>query len=160
MKMGYVGIALLAIIVACNRSNHTNTENPPQKDVQSISAALAQDQVEKVEILQIPPRILTRAQVSAEILETHYHNKLIIRDITASAFRSKMIDILKGVSVQSRREMADLRWGVIFYSRDGKRIGALYYERSGRYGAVNGVPVEFQGDFFRWLDGTFSNCMQ
>jgi hypothetical protein len=160
MKFTYfVGIVAL-MLWSCGEIDTAKTENPPQTYVQAISNALTQDQIEKVEVLQIPGRILMRAQVNPEALEAQYHNKLIIRNIAATAYRSRLIESFKTILVRPRNETADLRWGVIFYSKEGRRIGALYLDTSGRYGEVNGIPVEVRGAFFKWLDGTFSSCMQ
>ena len=160
MKATYCIAILIATMFGCGQINDAKTEKPPQVYLQTISMALGKDQIGKVEILQIPPRILVRAQVSPEALEKQYHNKLVIRDIAATAYRSKVVDIFKTVSVQPRKDTADLRWGVIFYSRDDTRVGAVYFDQSGHYGAVDNKPVSFQGDFFHWLDTTFSDCFQ
>ena len=160
MKVAQYTFALIVVLASGGQVNDAKTENAPQTDVQAISTALAKDQIGKVEILQIPPRILMRAQVSPEALERQYHNKLIIRDINANAYRAKVIEAFKTISVQPRNDTADLRWGVVFYSLEGTRVGAVYFERSGRYGAVNNLPVSFRGNFFHWLDDTFSSCLQ
>ena len=156
--MTYYTVILFAILVGCARS--PETENPAQIYVKALSMALEKDQIGRVEILQIPARILTTGQVSPEALERQFHNKLVIRDIAATAYRNKVVDRFKTVSVQPRTETADLRWGVIFYSRDDTRAGAVYFDRNGHFGSVNSLPVSLQGDFFHWLDDTFSGCLQ
>jgi hypothetical protein len=160
MKMTHFIAILMMMLAGKGQSHDPRTENPAQAYLQAISMAFSKDQIGKIEILQIPPRILMRGRITPEMLEKQYHNKLIIRDIAATAYQSKLIATFKMVSAQPRAESADVRWGVIFYSRDETRLGAVYFDQSGRYGSVNDMPVSFRGEFFHWLDATFSNCFQ
>jgi hypothetical protein len=153
-------VALLALLASCNQVEEARPDNLPEADFQAISAALAKGQIERVEIVQIPARILTRTQITPETLEKNFYNKLIIRNITENAYYSKIVEAFSTTSVQPRTDTADVRWGVIFYSRNGTRLGAVHFEPSGHYGAVNGVPVSFRGEFFHWLDTTFSSSLQ
>ncbi len=47
----------------------------------------------------------------------------------------------------------DVRRGIAFYSKtpEGKRIASLYFDRSGRYGAVDNISTSFSPDFFNKL---------
>lgn len=132
-----------------------------QSQVEQISKDLSENRIGRVEILQIPPRILTRARITPQMLEKQYHNKLIIRDINSNSYKEKLTTSLRTISASSRDEMPDLRWAVIFYSQNDTRVGAVYFDRSGRYGAVNGAGAAFENaDLFNWLTATFSNCFQ
>jgi len=53
-------------------------------------------------------------------------------------------------------EMGDLRWGMIFFGADEARIASVYFDASGRHGAVDDLSVSFKGDLIRWLDSNFS----
>jgi hypothetical protein len=156
MKITAVFVMLLAMVSIAAGSN----DSIVQDQIQQISKDLSENRVGRVEILQIPPRILTRARIGPEMLEKQYHNKLTIRDINSNTYKDKLISSIKTVSASPRNEIADLRWAVVFYSQEGARIGALYFDKSGQYGAVNVSGAAFKGDFFGWLTGTFSNCFQ
>lgn len=157
MRMFFLSIVIS--LSACGQ-NAPNSSNLAQRRIDMISNALSEGQVKKIEILQIPARVLTRASVSQEMLESQYFNKVTIRDVANTAYKQHLIDSFKSLQVRQHNEMADLRWAVIFYSPQEQRLGAVYFNPSGRAGAVDGMTVSFQGDFFHWLDGTFSTCLQ
>src|SRR5205807_7950056 len=79
---------LLALLIGCARADKVKDKadqnrdaNSPQGIVELISKALSEKAIGKMEILQIPPRIITTARVTPEMLEKQYHSKLIIRDV-------------------------------------------------------------------------------
>lgn len=157
MKIIAVFVMLLSMVVGTAAESN---QSSVQDQLQQISKDLSGNRVGRVEILQIPPRILTRARIGPEMLEKQYHNKLTIRDINSNAYKDKLISSIKTLSASPRDEISDLRWAVVFYSQEGTRIGALYFDKSGQYGAVNASGAAFKGDFFGWLTGTFANCFQ
>lgn len=56
---------------------------------------------------------------------------------------------------------ADLRWGVIFQSAAGSdRLGAIYFDRTGRKGAIGSIPVAFGSEFFARLKAALSPCLE
>jgi hypothetical protein len=95
------------------------------------------------------------AQVTPEMLERNYLNKVVIRDITQMGYRDVFVKAFQSIHARSGSG-SDLRWGVIFYSGGGTRVGAIYFDKFGHGGAVDGYPVSLEGDFFGWLNGTFS----
>jgi hypothetical protein len=138
-----------------NRAEHLPSM---RADVDAISAALDRGEVKRVEILRVPADLETRAAINPKTLERIYYTKLVIRNITEMPFTDKMIEAFRGTSIEPRDYIADLRWGVVFYSREEVRLGAIYFDRSGRYGAVNEAGASFKGSFFTWLESTFSSC--
>ena len=148
------------LFVGCNRSTYIDKSNAAQILVEEISKALSERTVGRVEIVQIPPRILTTARVTTDMLEKGYYNKLIIRNIASTAYQNKLVDSFRSIIAQPRSDTADLRWGVIFYARDDVRVGAVYFDKFGHNGLVNDMPASLTGDFFKWLNSTFSDCLQ
>ena len=134
--------------------------SPDQSQVDVLAAKLEGGQIGRIEIFEIPVRILTRARITPEALEKQFHYKLTIRDVRGGAYQPKLIEVTKSLAVQRRSEMADIRWGVIFYGTDNSRVGALYFDKSGSSGAVGSTPVSFKGDLFKWLDDNFSSCFR
>ena len=53
--------------------------------------------------------------------------------------------VMMTAAIEPARDGADLRWGVVFYSlaEKEKRLGAIYFDRTGRSGALNDLPVSF-----------------
>ena len=158
-KVALLGMVIFLVSLAGQAQNsNTRAKCSAQECVKAISLALSRGEVGRVEILRVPPNLETRSAISPGVLEQVYDTKLVIRNIAEMPLRSKLIEAFKGSSVQPRGYIADLRWGVIFYSREDVRIGAIYFDRSGRNGAVNAAGVSFQGGFFHWLESTFSAC--
>src|SRR5260370_37708756 len=151
-------VIFLASVAGQGQNSNARLKCSAQECVDAISLALSRGEVGRVEILRVPPNLETRAAISPAVLENIYDTKLVIRNIAEMALRSKMIEAFKGSSVQPRDYIADLRWGVIFYSREDVRIGAIYFDRSGRNGAVNESGTSFQGGFFHWLESMVSAC--
>jgi hypothetical protein len=160
MKQSINRIFVLAVISVLLVNASAAEDNPAQKRLDSIALALTQGTIGRIVILQMPANLETRASVSPDNLEKWFYNKLTIRNITESAYRDKVINAFKSLSTAPQQNHGDIRWGVIFYSRDEQRIGSVFFDRSGKNGNVDRLPVSFHGDFFSWLDHTFSACFQ
>ena len=153
-------LVVIALVIGGASHAFGSTTSTPEQDLRRISTALGRSEIGRIEILQIPGEVLTRARISPEMLERQYHFKLVVRDVIGSARRDKLVEVFESLSVEARNETADLRWGIIFYLRNNDRAGALYFDRAGRYGAVNGKAVSYRGEFFSWMRGAFSACFQ
>lgn len=156
----FVVISLLLLINIFTGCEEMKGNSQVQSQVDSIATKLSKYEIGKTEILHIPPRILTRTTITPDMLERSFYYKLIIHDASGSIHREKLIKLLKSLKVQQHSEMADIRWGIIFYDLDDRRAGAIYFDRWGRHGAVGDTPVSFRGDLFKWLDGNFSCCFR
>ena len=152
-------LLLLAPLAGCARGNAVKSNSPAQVQVDALAAKLANRDIRRVEILQIPARVLTGARVTPEMLEEGFYYKIAISDIRGDAYENSLVEAAKSMAVQPGTETADLRWGVIFYGVDDGRVGALYFDKTGSSGAVGDAPVSFRGDFFNWLDDNFSHCL-
>jgi len=152
-------ITMFGTVHAQNPSPHQPGTNAEAR-TSDILRQLSSGAIARVEILQIPGRVLTRSRITPAMLEQQYHNKVEIRDITLTAYYKDVVYAFKSLVVRPEEEGADLRWGIVFYSRTGQRAGALYFDKTGRRGVVDDLPVAFQGDFFAWVDRTFSKCLQ
>jgi hypothetical protein len=137
-----------------------NAPNAAQSRIDMLVNSLRTNQVGRLEILQIPPRILTRTRVTPEMLERSFHYKLIIHDIRGGAYGPDLLAALVSTSVEPAAEMGDLRWGVIFFNVAEQRIASLYFDASGRRGALDSQGVSFKGALGKWLDANFSNAFK
>ena len=151
---------LLAVLNACGQADVATVKSQAQAQVDTLTAKLLRHEVGKVEILQIPPDVLTYVAVTPETLEKQFHYKLVIRNITSGAYRDEFIKAMKSITVQEESEMPDLRWGIIFYDRNDNRLGAIYFDKWGKRGAVWNIPVFIKGDLFRWLNKNFGKCFR
>ena len=67
--------------------------------------------------------------ITPEMLEEQFYYKVTIHEMRGGAYENSLIEAAKSIAVQPGTEMADLRWGVIFYGVDDGRVGALYFDR-------------------------------
>ena len=124
----------------------------------AISAAVSHGEVGRVEILHVSPALDTLTRITPAALERVYETKLVIRNLAETSLRDKLIRAINQTSAEPRSPAADLRWGIIFYSAQDLRLGSIYFERSGRSGAVNDQGASFKGDLFHWLEVVASGC--
>jgi hypothetical protein len=155
-------LLLLSPVTVCAQGGDqlVKGNNQAQSKLDALAAKLADGEIVRMEILQIPPRALTRTRVTPEMLEKQFHYKLTVRDIRGEVYYSKLVEVAKSIVIRPQSETADLRWGVIFYGVDESRVAAFYFDKGGSNGAVGDVPVSFRGEFFRWLEGNFSTCFR
>ena len=75
--------------------------------------SVALEQVQRVEILYFPERVLVRAALSPERLEQLYHYKLEIRDARESAEWQRLPQLLRETSVKPSGHAYDHRTAVL-----------------------------------------------
>jgi hypothetical protein len=129
--------------------------------LESLAAKLRSiDAVRRVEILNIPSRILTRTAVTPDILERAYSYKFVIRDLRGSAYASNLTSAVAATTIQQTAEKTDVRWAVIFFDADNRRVASIYLDGSGRRGAVDAKAVLFGHGLAGWLNDNFSNVFK
>jgi predicted nucleotidyltransferase component of viral defense system len=84
--------------------------------------SIAFEQVQRVEILYFPERVLVRAALSPERLEHLYQHKLEIRDVHESAESQRLPQLLRETSVKPSGHAYDHRTAVLLFDKDGRRI--------------------------------------
>jgi hypothetical protein len=141
-------IASAATLTAgCSQTPPVKVPSPAQETVNALANAVSGQQIERLEIIQMNPWVMTRSRITPQALEKHYDYKLIIQRLSGFGGREKMTKALSSVAVKPLEEGADLCWGVIFYGQNDVRVGAVYFDRSGSRGSVNDMPVSFEGEF-------------
>ena len=141
--------------VVCGVVGAPSDNTPAEEQLKALATEVQAGRVGTVEILQIPPSLLTRSAVTPQILDRSWHYRFTIRHlsdprISITSAVLKTAKCLPGVN-------SDVRWGVIFYSlADGKRILAIYFDRTGRTGAVDEVWVSFGENFLARLKAALS----
>ncbi|HET6216818.1 MAG TPA: hypothetical protein VFE27_07335 [Acidobacteriaceae bacterium] len=134
--------------------------NAVQSRINTLASDLRSNGIEQVEVLRIPPRVLTRTRVTPAMLERGYHYKLTIRDLRGGAYQPDLLAAVAATVVQPAEDMGDLRWGIIFFDTNGQRVASLYFDASGHRGAVDSTPVSFQGGIGEWLSTNFSKAFR
>lgn len=149
---------LLPLTVSAQK-NEVSTKDA-KSHVNLISAKLSNAEIVRIEVINMPSQILTRTRITPEMLEKQFYYKLTIRDIRSNVRKKKLLEAVRSIVVLPQAEMPDIRWGIIFYDVNDSRVGAIYFDKKGGHGAVEGVPVSFKGDLFKWLDENFSSCFR
>jgi hypothetical protein len=117
---------------------------------QPLSAyGVVPEAIERIEILYVPERILTRTALTPDMLERQYHYKIEIRNFSQSLQRPKFLSAFRETSV-SPGSAHDLRTAVLLYGQGDKRLLSLYFDRSGENGAVNRDFVSTTDSIFHW----------
>jgi hypothetical protein len=49
---------------------------------------------------------------------------------------------------------------VLFYDAAEQRVASIYFDASGRHGAVDSQSVDFGGDLGKWLESNFSKAFK
>src|SRR5215467_11155173 len=92
------------------------------------------EQVQRVEILYFPERILVRAALSPERLEQAYQYKLEIRNVRESAEWKQLLPVLRETSVKPSGDSHDHRTAVLLFDENGRRVASVYFDEFGRGG--------------------------
>jgi hypothetical protein len=161
MKSAFLMVTLLTLFASIGNAQEARvTGDTAQSRITVLMSKLRSNEVQRVEIIQIPPRIMTRTRVTPDMLERSFHYKLVIRDIRGGVYTPSLNAAIASMSGESSAEMGDLRWGVLFFDQTDQRIGSLYFDGSGGRGVVDSLPVSFKGDMFKWLDENFSRTFK
>ena len=74
-------VLMCTLIDAAQGEGPVNTLDTAQSRIDGLVDKLRSGSVQRIEIVQIPSRILTRTRVTPEMLERSFHYKLVVRDI-------------------------------------------------------------------------------
>ena len=111
---------------------------------------VAPEQVQRVEILYFPERILVRAALTPERLEQLYEYKLEIEDVHQSAEWQQLRSLLAETSVTPSGHGYDHRTAVLLFDQNGRRIASLYFDQFGRGGTINGDSGSIKSGVYQW----------
>lgn len=123
-------------------------KNLPKARVDVLIAANNAHEIERIEIFRLPKNYENVISIRPEAIEKLWFSKMTIRELCPQ--REQMIGEALGLAkVNPSNRDWDLRWGIVFYSRSGdKRVAALYFDETGRYGSVDQNPVSYAAEFF------------
>lgn len=99
-------------------------------------------------------------------------------DYLFAGYETELRELIQSESVMvfkrditAPKQSITLRWGVIFYDNDYRRVGSIYFEEGGEYGAVNCRSVKFlhkpkllwlfgKPNLYDWLVHNFSSVFE
>ncbi|MEN6459104.1 MAG: hypothetical protein ABFC63_09245 [Thermoguttaceae bacterium] len=159
-------VALLSALIATTspaepkQGTGMNNDDHSQAAFDVLAAAVARNDIGRLEVVWLPASILTRSAMTPHRLEASFRYKIVARDMSTGLLRKELAQVLSSVKVYRETRMADLRWGVIFFGRNGERVGAVYVAKNGEQGAVNDIPCRLEGGLLGWLRGIFKGLDQ
>jgi hypothetical protein len=112
--------------------------------------SIVPEQVQRVEILYFPERVLVRVALSPERLERLYQYKLEIRDVRESTEWKRLPSLLRETSVKPSGHEYDHRTAVLLFDQNGGRIASVYFDQFGAGGTLNGDSGLITGNLYYW----------
>jgi hypothetical protein len=140
------------VFVACKREKETVLSGPAAERLQALSKQIEEGRVGSLDILQIGLDVEYITSVTEELLESDWQYRFENRRVDALPLQN-LAATLRSSQVASADVKGDFRWGVIFYSKADpkRRLGAIYFDRTGRRGSIDGLPIAFKEGFFARL---------
>lgn len=160
MKIQILACVLLVagLLGGCAQSSRGEDKNEAQKQVDGIAALLTNHDIGTVEIFHIPPHVESPISISSEMIEKHFEYRFTIRSIELGEYEEELAKVMKSVKVSPGPESVDIRWGIVFYHTDGRRLLGIYLDGEGESGLVGHTHVSFNRNLFNWLNRKFSKC--
>jgi hypothetical protein len=139
---------------ACSHGSSTRGEGPIADRVADLVQELRSGKIGKIEILGIAGSVEFIGAATPDMLESDWQYKITIRRVDGERLEN-LIAALNETRLGREAHPADLRVGVFFYSsargKEEERLSSLYFDRTGRRGAFNNVPVTFDGRLYNRL---------
>ena len=152
--------SVITLVVWHLNSANAQAASTVQEQLNGINSKLANNEIGKVEIENLPSSILTRTRLTPEMLDKQFEYKTTIRDLRGNAYNAQLSEAVKSSVVSPSEDITDIRWGIIFFDLNDHRVGALYFNASGRQGMFDDKPVAISGTLFKWLNSTFSETFR
>lgn len=137
----------ISVICLCAPLVLAQDETTTKARVDALVRASAAGGIDRIEIFRLPKGYESLTQVQPEDLESLWQYRMTIREVLAP--KQELIARALGTANIHRSDRTwDLRWGMVFYWPKDRRIVALYFDETGRYGSVDKTPVSFGPDVF------------
>jgi hypothetical protein len=125
--------------------------------LQNLKDDLRTERIEKLRIISVPYGLLTIAALTPETLPTSATIDWVIE--IDKKMRGSLLTALDKTRIKELNSVPDLRWGLIFYDKNGKQLHSLYlngkvFFQSGRRGILDGNLVRLNDELFRWCEST------
>jgi hypothetical protein len=126
---------------------------------QSLINMANRGEIDRIEVLRIPDEVRAFARITPGDIEHQWNYRF--QEQHVSSRRSELVGgAFRGVRIQTTAHEWDLRWGIIFYSKSGERIAAVYFDRGGRNGSLNQFPVTYPAGLLDRLKGIIRTSIE
>ncbi len=143
---------LAAVMVNALLPAHAQNDSA-RTQLEALAHSIGSEGISSVEIFGVPEDALFAVNISPESLEKAWDYKLTFRSPGALQTRTRALEAamrLANPQASAKKvQFLDVRTGVVFYSRaeSGKGIFSIYFDKTGRAGAVGGASVSFGPEF-------------
>jgi len=161
--MRYILMLAIGVFVLTNPhadATETSKASSVQIQVDSLARNIRTGAIQKVEILQISPKVTTGTRISPDLLDSSFQYKITISDLRGRAYQSSLASAIKATSVMPVNDSGDLRWAIKFYDGDGRKVSAIYLDATGDRGVINSTAVSFSRNIINWLKSNFSDALK
>ena len=146
-------IVLLLPLYGCGGRAQENSASVAEPVVQAAVKVINAETTTRLEIFSFPREILTRADLSPQLLEKAWLYKFVVKDFSGSPLQRDLAPALRKSAIRRRATAdADFRWACIFYDGKGTRVLAMYFDGFGTKGLIAGVPVTANGRLVKLLE--------
>lgn len=149
----------------------------PGAELRDIQNKFKDDTINRAEILHIEGVGITSGMYS-DYLDKFAAYRLMIPierrgkydglDYLFAGYGTELRELIQAESVSPYNGPPKLRWGIIFFARDGSRAGAIYFDEDGEYGSINCLRAKFdrkrkllwlfgKPNLYDWLTHNFSD---
>ena len=147
--------AVLLMSAGCTPTHHAEQadviwhDDPKLRiDLPAARARLRQGlqsgQIDRLVVLHTRNGLVNWVNVSSTVLERNFDYRLEIRRMADSPMAPAFLDALSRALPVPSDQVADLRWGYIFYKLDGTQVISAYCDGSGKRGVIDGACYTFE----------------
>ncbi|MFD1802273.1 hypothetical protein ACFSFZ_08735 [Mixta tenebrionis] len=113
---------------------------------------------DSIEIACVPSTIKSVIRINQDNLQNGYFYKVILEKLKTSPYWNDLINHLNETEMKKVDDLKDLRCAINFLN-EREKIFSIYYDKKGKYGAINSTPVVFKGGLYDWVNKNFPNLI-
>ena len=152
MRSGVIALAVIMTGVSC-------LSQQSQVNSGSWTKTIEVKQIKELRVIYFPEDILTRGAVGRSQLDRWFYCLFSVRH-TEFSWMDELVNALHKSNPIPYARGGDLRWGLTLFGPSNKIIGSLYVDKFGRWGDLDGKPVEISGELVRVLKRHFPTCRE
>jgi len=142
----------ILLLVAMKSQGQAVPQREATNHLLSLSKALSSRQIIREEVIYIPTRIETYANVSPKSLQDNFRYKLIISRSESMATSVLLRKVIQYTKIEAPlKGFRDFRWGCTFYTDDPAVSWTIFIDYWGKNAEINGDLVSVRGQLFSWF---------
>ena len=151
-------VTVFLLMVSAVSVGQTGSTRDVVREVDELSKLLGDHQIARVEILHISDAILTRTDVTPEMLRRMCKYKVVVTEPWESSDLEQLLRALSSIKASKPERPGDLRWAILFFDASGKERYAIFWNRFGTHGVFQDAPLSLDGRLLAWARQTVKNA--